>query len=212
MVKRKILLSSVATIIICLCLISGSTFALFTNSMSVNVAVTAGKVDVTAKIDEASLEGTSIGLPATKDPNGVIHFANGGTAELSGANLNIATLTPGDFVNLTIQGSNDSNIAIKYRYVVKITEGAGLASALTVMVNGSKCTLAGDNTYFASQWVSPDPAIGIGSVDVSIGMDASVENTDANGNSYQGKTIKISVVLEAVQGNGIDANGNLIGS
>ena len=208
--KKKLLLSSIATIMVCLCLISGSTYALFTNSTNVNIAVTAGKVDVVATVDEASLEGSSLGVPAVKDNYGVIHFANGGTAQMSGSDLKIATLTPGDFVTVTIQGSNESNIAIKYRYVVKITEGADVAGALTVKVNGSVCSLAANNTYFASDWVSPDPATGIGDVLVSVGMDADVGNTDANGNSYQGKTVKISVVLEAVQGNGIDANGNLI--
>ena len=208
--KRRILLSSIATILLCLCLISGSTFALFTNSVNVNVAVTAGKVDVVATVDDTSLEGTSIGVPAVKDTDGVIHFSNGGIAKMNGANLQIERLTPGDFVNLTIKGTDESNIAIKYRYVVKITEGEAIAEALTVKVNGNKCTLANDGTYFASQWTAPDSATGIGSVDVSVGMDATVGNTVGNNINCQNQTVKISVVLEAVQGNGVDENNGLI--
>ena len=46
--KKKILLSSILTIALCLSIIAGSTYALFTSSADVNVAVTAGNVELTA--------------------------------------------------------------------------------------------------------------------------------------------------------------------
>ena len=48
--KKKVLLSSIGTIALCLCLLVGSTFALFTSRSDVNIAVTTGKVDVSAVV------------------------------------------------------------------------------------------------------------------------------------------------------------------
>ena len=54
--KKKILLPSIATIIVCLCLIAGSTFALFTSTSNVNISVTAGDVEMVAGIAITKLE------------------------------------------------------------------------------------------------------------------------------------------------------------
>ena len=52
--KKKILLSSIVTIALCLCMIAGSTFALFTDtSETMNVTVNSGKVDISASISDA---------------------------------------------------------------------------------------------------------------------------------------------------------------
>ena len=208
--KRRILLSSIAIIMLCLCVIGGSTFALFTHSTDVNVSVVAGKVEVKAAIDDDSLEGTSIGVAATKDANGVVHFANGGTATLNGENLVLNKITPGDFVNVTVSGTNTSNVAIRYRYVVKLVNDSVLASALTVKVDGVKCVLSADKEYYASEWIllPTKTTEDIGSVEISVGLDAAVGNADSDGNSYHGQTVNVSVVLEAIQGNGFDAEGN----
>ena len=48
--KKKVLLSSILTIALCLSLIGGSTFALFTNQAEVGVVITAGEIDMTADI------------------------------------------------------------------------------------------------------------------------------------------------------------------
>ena len=44
--KKRIILSSVITMLLCLCMIGGATYALFTSETSVNIAVTSGKVKV----------------------------------------------------------------------------------------------------------------------------------------------------------------------
>ncbi|MBR1867757.1 MAG: SipW-dependent-type signal peptide-containing protein [Clostridia bacterium] len=53
--KKKILLSSVMVIALCLSLIAGSTFALFTSESKVNVAVTSGKVEVVASLSTPTI-------------------------------------------------------------------------------------------------------------------------------------------------------------
>lgn len=203
--KKKILFSSIATIALCLCLIGGSTFALFTSESNVNVAVNSGKVEVAASVDANSLAGTSLDVAATKDTNGVVHFANGGTATLNGANLTLDKVTPGDFATLTVSGANTSDVAVKYRYVVKLAADSVLATALTVKVNDTVCTIDADKQYFVSSWIEL-PADGTGTINpvtISVGLDKTVGNEDTAGNSYHNATADIVVTLEAVQSNGV---------
>lgn len=54
--KTGIIVTSVMSIACCASLITGATFALFTSESKVNIAVTSGKVDVKATIDETSVE------------------------------------------------------------------------------------------------------------------------------------------------------------
>ena len=53
--KKRILLTSVCSILLCFCLITGATYALFTSESKVNVAVTTGKVDVVAVAENFKL-------------------------------------------------------------------------------------------------------------------------------------------------------------
>ena len=73
--KKKALLSSVLVIALCLCLIAGSTFALFTSQSKVNIAVTSGKVDVVASVEAFKL----YSVEAKED--GTIVDENGGKYE-----------------------------------------------------------------------------------------------------------------------------------
>ena len=75
--KNRIIISSILTIALCLSMIAGSTFALFTSESKVDIAVTSGKIDVVATIDETTLATSSLGVAQTA---GV--FANGGCYSL----------------------------------------------------------------------------------------------------------------------------------
>ncbi len=48
--KRNAVISAVLAVMLCVSLISGATFALFTSESDVNVAVASGKVKVTATV------------------------------------------------------------------------------------------------------------------------------------------------------------------
>ena len=50
--KTKILLVSILTILLCISVIAGSTYALFAQEAQVNIAVTAGQLDITRIITE----------------------------------------------------------------------------------------------------------------------------------------------------------------
>ena len=89
--KKKAVVSSLLTIALCLCLIAGSTYAMFTADTSVNIAVNAANVALTATVDP-TVETSSLGVAGT---NG--SFANGGAAILN-------DYEPGPITEKTVNG------------------------------------------------------------------------------------------------------------
>ena len=126
--KKKALISSILTIAVCVSLIAGATFALFTDREDVNIAVTAGNVDMVATITDVKLysaiadpNGTMIdenGHTYKYDPKADKFFTNGGTYELTENTISLINVTPGDKVELKIDIENESNVTVNWRTVV----------------------------------------------------------------------------------------------
>lgn len=174
--KNKIIVSSILTIALCLSMIAGSTFALFTSESKVNVAVTSGEVSVLA---------TASNLQYTSDLGSTL-----GQATLSDKadSITVEGFTPGDRVSFDITVANESTVAINYRTVVTISDE--LAPALEVSFDDEK------SEGHKSAWTKLDAGADPEKVTVSIYF------PDAdNNNDYMGKTCNISYVVEAVQGN-----------
>ena len=225
--KKKVLLSSIATIALCLCLIAGSTYALFTSEGKVDITVTSGKVQVSADMDTNTFKGESVigtdttdATKVTDNGNVVVTFENGGDAtwNASTAELVLDRVTPGDFVTFDVDCANSSNVSIQYRFVVKLVDDPDvdddtiLASALTVKINDVECSLT-NGVFFESNWEYIDIGTATATdnawtTNIVVGIDETVGNgyIDANGDfiSYHDRTAKIVVVLEAIQGNGFD--------
>lgn len=182
--KKKVLLSSILTIALCLCLIVGSTYALFTSSVKVNVIATAGQVDVSATLDGTIEKGSTLGsmLPETS-----IEFdANSNT-------ITMDKIVPGDYASFNLKVSNASDVTVKYRTVIKVVDDNGLFAGLVATINN----VAYDGGYLASDWAELAP----GSADIIIPV--KIELPGAAGNEYKGKTCTVSYIVEAVQGNGV---------
>lgn len=183
--KKRVLLTSLLTIALCFSLVMGATFALFTSESKVNIAVTSGKVNVVATITE--LKTYSLGI---EQPTGT--FENGGEAKFDDeANLNLNLLTPGDAVSFVVEMENNSNINIQYRIVLAM-EGE-LAAALDAKAefNNEEYALNSGST----KWFKLDAGQDIPNVKVEIELPLET------GNLYQEKSAKVSVKVEAVQGN-----------
>lgn len=202
--KKKVLLSSIATIALCLCLIAGSTFALFTASVPFNIAVTAANVELTAELvglvrSSVQPDANAVGGYAYED--NLANFANGGTATYANGILTLDRITPGDKVSFTIQGTNESNVIVKYRFVVKCQDDASKA-----LMRGLKITI-GNQEYtgldsYTSAWTTLTDRRALDNINVTIELPV-----DA-GNEYQNKVANISIQLEAIQGNaGVNNNG-----
>ncbi len=203
--KKKVLLSSIAMIAICLSLIAGSTFALFTTSTKVNIAVTAGALDVEATVQETTMKMRSLG--DTQDNFARTSFANGGTAVLEDSVLKINKMTPGDAVCFEVKVKNTGNVAVQYNVKWK-SEGVeeeekDLFDALKItVVNDEGEAFDGENSY---------DALGAPGAETTFKVIVEFVNHDAEtDNPYKGAIANINFVVETVQQNAVATDGTLI--
>lgn len=210
--KKKILLTSIAVIALCLCLIAGSTFALFTTSTKVNIAVTAGNLDVEAAILEDTLKLRSLGDAVDKFDRDV--FANGGIAKLEGGKLILDRMTPGDGLCFQVQVKNTGDVNVKYK--VNWTIPTDVQNAAGVTVDWSKVLKITvlDDEFKSFTNTDTDAYYDVlgepGKVTVFNVIVEFVNGTAENDNDYQGTSVDVTFTVETVQQNGIDANGNKI--
>lgn len=208
--KKKVLLSSIMTIVLCACLIAGSTFALFTSDDEFDISITSGKVNIDAFANLAGMW-SATGADAADDEylideNGntythygpLSQFINGGIAYLDGDNLKIDRITPGDKVAVNIKVTNNSNVAISYRYHIEVESGDKLASGMVVTVDD----VATEGLYsYTSAWSTAVP--GYGEIADKV---ISVELPVYAGNEYQEQSCSYKITVEAVQGNAVTTN------
>lgn len=209
--KKKVLLSSIATIALCLCLIAGSTFALFTSTSETNIAVTAGKVEMIASVEDFKLYSVEAKADGTiVDENGGKYeyvertdgkFINGGTAVLDGSMITLDKITPGDKISFGINGANNSDVSIQCRYIIQCAGDEALMKGLLVYINGVAYPAL---KSYTSAWT----ALEVGkSITDEKNIEIVVELPIKAGNEYQEKTTSINVLVEAVQGNA-DVDGS----
>ena len=186
--NRKKLVSSILTIVLCLSLIAGTTYALFTSQDEVDIAVNSGKASVTADIVEESLKATlgNAGTTAAFDNDG---------------NLVLENLTPGDKVEFEINLVNSSNVLVQYRLTWAV-EG-DLYGYLEATADGTKIV---NNVTDWKTWEIPTAEDGKDSKTIKV----SVELPAEVGNVAQDKNANISFKIEAVQANGADLYGKTI--
>ncbi len=203
MKKKNFIISSLVTIALCASMIVGSTFALFTSESKVNIAVTSGKVEVKATVENFEYK------TLTKDWTSVVDNATefdglGGSATLVGDVLTLDKIVPGDAVKFDVNITNNSNVTVKYRTAVRnLSEDATLFDALEVSVNDEDFT-----SSKISSWAVLDPSVS----DVeTISLVIELPET-AEGQELMGKIAKILVSVEAIQGNAETSDDALAGT
>lgn len=187
--KKSTLISAVLAIVMCVSLLAGSTFALFTSESKVNLAVTSGNVEVVASIE--NIEKSYV------DENGetVSGKLFGGDATFADGTLSLDNIVPKDTVKFNVKIANNSSVAIKYRTVVTVVEDNGLASSLSIDLAGYQMIGTKAANAYAKLDAGEQPEV----LPVTITLPES-ETT-------QGKSCKLSVSVEAVQGNAAVADG-----
>ena len=189
--KKKALVSAILTIALCLSVIAGATFALFTSNDEVNIAVTSGKVSLTAFIDRPSLKLSSLGVAQSGK------FAVGGTATfVENDNLALTNIVPGDKATFNIDVTNYSTVDVMYKLAWNVNNENLDALVATATVEGATEALTATDWIL---WSAPaDAELGETktlAVEIELPMDA--------GNDYQDKTANISFTVEAVQANAV---------
>lgn len=170
--KKKLLLTSILSIVMCLSLTIGGTFALFTSKSEVNVAVTSATVNVVARVEKTEYSFDSR-LTEASNCTHVINPDDG--------SLDINYMMPGDTVTATVAIKNESNVAIKYKINTSISGELKDYLVITPAVKG---------------WTPVDAEASIDPQTVVITLP--YEEDDANA---QGKSASVLITVEAVQGN-----------
>lgn len=188
--NKKLLLSSLMSIAMLASITTGATYALFTAEDTVNVNVTAGRVNVTARVLETfSIKSLDTELVEVK---GEGTFSSGGKVTVdSQGNITLDRIVPGDRVEFTIDVVNDSNVDVNYRSILTATGGLELYSGLVVTID--EAVYNGMTAY--SKWEYLKPGKGSRQVKVTI------ELPKEAGNEYQNLSTSIHYTVSALQGN-----------
>ena len=196
--KKKLILSSILSIVMCLSLICGATFALFTSEDKVNIAITSGTVKIEAYTSNLkTYSSTAKDVFVETDVNGV--FANTGTAAITGNQVTIERMTPGDKVTFTVDVKNSSNVTAKYRVLARTYDDTGLTEEIKVSFtdkNGKEISLLNGAGFTA--WTRID---GITSTEAQIVDTITVAIELPWDAVKQGVGCKYELAVEAVQGN-----------
>lgn len=190
--KRNVIVSAFLAIALCLSVVAGATFALFTSSAKVNLSITSATVKVSADVENLKLYSTTEVNPATnkgkkQDLTGNT-FLLGGTANFTDGVLTLDRLAPGDGVTFDIKLTNRSNIDVKYRVVIGEATGGDLADALDITVNGDKYEGA-----INTEWNEVAANADIPSVPVKVELPVAADN------DYAEKTVSLDITVEVVQ-------------
>ena len=112
--KKKIIITSAITIMVCIAIIAGSTMALFSGEVTLNVAVTAGSFEVVATPVDSNNDnkldvnrGSMINGQETGKP-----FVTVTSTDFDTNDISLAKFTPGDWISFKILVKNNSDIAI----------------------------------------------------------------------------------------------------
>ena len=200
--------TTLVVFVVCLVLVTGSTFSLFTSQTGANIAITSGTVKMTANIVEDSLTLLSKDVEQNLVQENVHYFENGGTAAFNEefTKLTLTNITPGDKVEFTIALTNASNVNIQYRVNWAVNET--VAEGETVKLSDVLVAKAGtvnieESTPVWTEWDKPvltDLSDRVRTIDVSIEFPMGLEGVDYN--AYMNKTLEIDFTVEAVQANG----------
>lgn len=203
----KIILGSALTMALSASLIAGSTLALFSSESKVDVAITAGQVDVKAAIDQSKLKGysangSSADYSETEVSGG--KFTTGGTYsyDAGSGKLKLENIAPGDGVEFTLNLTNESTINTKYRILITATEddGGELYKVLqfTFGSEGPATTMTDKETGIHSDWATLENTSKSATATVKVMFP--IDGSDQN--KYMGKSCELTVSVYAMQANG----------
>ena len=206
---NKKLIAPILTAVAMLATSIGSTFALFASKASSEINIESGKVHV---VMESSLNWAlsryedEIPFDAVAAAEGTSHaaiFENSGVADLSAdldgnSTLNLDRISPMDQVNVNMVATNNSNIDIKWRYVIELK--GELIPGLEISIDGVDYSTATSPKTIYGRWSDVvEPSItNLLDSNVLISFPDREDN-----NNYQNKEASITFKIESVQGNAV---------
>lgn len=162
--RKRVLLMSASMILLCMCVIVGATYALFTDSVTVKNHLQAGNLDL--KFERTGLEYTVLddsGLMVKKVYTDVVDFTETNTA---GANIfgivDDSLIVPGSYVKADLKISHDldgdengdSNVAFDYQVYIALSAESdpALADQLYVTITNANGDDVVKSVKLSSDW------------------------------------------------------------
>ena len=210
--RKRVLLVSASMVLLCLCIIVGATYALFTDTVTVENHLQSGDLDL--GLYRTYLEYTVLDAEGRNDKEVI-------TTEVDFTETNIATanifgitddrvIAPGNYVKATLEIRNDGNVAFDYDAYIKLDSAVNdLAKQLQVTVtdaNGVKIgetkflseMTQGENGYLitsgTSIGTSDNETFTVQILFVDYAEDAAVDNDDA-----QDMDVSFDLIVNATQ-------------
>lgn len=136
MKKKRVLLVSCSVILVCMSIIVGMTYALFTDNVVVENHLKAGNLDVTLK--RTSLEYAVLdddGLLKVTTVNDELDFTERTEDNVFGIDSADVRIVPGSYFEATLEVGNNGSTAFDYNVEIKLEgESNSLAEQLKVIV------------------------------------------------------------------------------
>ncbi len=207
--KKKTILTSISSLMLCASLITGATYALFTSESKTNIAITSGSVEVKATLEKGADPWVYSPTLIAEDGSSVIdatnaadvdtgYFLNGGQAIVNDdGTVDLNQMTPGDKVSLNVKLDNDSNVTIQYHTVIGASvkgeeDTFNLADVMVITVNSAE-SYTGDE--IKTEWSTAQAGEDIADITIDIEMPIDTPN------DYKGQSISFDIGVVAVQGN-----------
>lgn len=190
---KKAILASLAMVGTSCAIISGATFALFSNESTTNIAITSGKIDVQATGTVSSYYTVSGGAKSEGE------WSNGDVT-VEGSLVSVNNIYHGEGVILDIEVENKSSINVKYQ--VSLTGVAAYAVSSNGVYKNVKVSTVesavdfvsvGNGTYLTN-WTSVVEPETITHISVDIQLPESAA-------AYDGSSCEYTIGVNAVQGN-----------
>ena len=174
------------TVIVCLSLIVGSTFALFASNTSTNIAVAAGKVEVVASISDFHM------FTRSETGDKIDNQWLSGQAHEQGGQITLSNMAPYDGVTFDIDIVSNSTVAIKWQVKLEFFGEPDLYNALKVDVSG--IDLIETDSIRTSNWelLAPNSGQAVTTLKVRIELDESALGA-------QSKNCAIAITVYAIQ-------------
>ena len=189
--KKKIIIVSIIALLAAGSFVGGVTYALFKTNSQVNIAVTSGNIDVKASVVDGLTLTHQEWDSTTSSYVEKDGFYNGeATLDEAKHTLSLSKMLPMDKVSFKIKITNNSNVTVKYRTVVKTLEDTGLFEGLKVTIDDEEFDgIEARSDY--STWSETGERI----------INVSIEIPEDTTVDYSSKSCTISYLVDAVQGN-----------
>ena len=197
--KKRILITSFSVIILCLCILVGVSYSLFTDSEQVTNHLKSGELDIT--LERTNLEYVTLneqGYLEVKENTEVIDFTNTTEENIFGLDQE-ELMAPGSYYIATLKLNNNGSVAFDYSFEIVLSEVANdFANQLKVYVDGDTegkvlGEIAEDNKYVIASTAAVE-ANTSKEFTVKVVFENSLDN-----NKAQDKSFSFDLVVSATQ-------------